>query len=174
MEEFVAQILERYGKLLKKEIQLNLNKTRFNSPGFAGNAYSNGRNPNFSVNSPKSQFGVGSLSQSVEVDIDGDTLQLSMNDYWKYVENGVKPKPDYLKGTGSGTSVLIPLLKEWAKSKGLPEGAAFAIRKNIWKFGIAPTNFYGDALDTVADYIAKDFPDEADDYIDEFFGRLFD
>lgn len=174
MDELVQRLLEKYGNLLKKEIQLNLDKVRTNSPGFNRNAYSDGRNPKFAVNTPKSPYGIGNLSKSIEVVIDGDTLQLAMADYWKYVEYGVPPKPQYLKGSGSGQSQLIPALMLWARSKGLPEGAAFAIRKNIWKYGIAPTNFYGEALDKVADYIAKDFGDEADDYIDEFFDRLFD
>jgi len=174
MDDFIEDILEKYGNLLKREIQKNLDKTRTNSPGFNKNAYSSGRNPEFAVNKPKSPFGIGNLSKSVEITIEDNTLQLSMADYWKYVEYGVPPKPQYLNGKGSGQSQLIPALMLWARSKGLPEGAAFAIRKNIWKYGIAPTNFYGTALDNVAEFIARDFGDEADDYIDEFFDRLFD
>lgn len=173
MDEFIQELLTRYGNLLRDEIRKNLERARAYSPGFAGTAYSNGRNPAFGGNAPKSPFG-SNLNNSIEVVIDGDTLQLAMADYWKYVEYGVEPKPQYLKGRGSGQSTLIPILMEWARSKGIPEGAAFAIRRNIWKFGIQPTNFYGEALDKVADIIAKDFPNEADDYIDEFFDRLFE
>lgn len=70
-------------------------------------------------------------------------LSFIMAEYGKYVDKGVKPQPKYLKGKGKGKkSKFIEALKKWCKIKGIPEGAAFPIRRNIWKFGIAPTNFF--------------------------------
>jgi hypothetical protein len=65
-----------------------------------------------------------------------------MNEYGQYVDKGVRPQPKYLKGKGSGRSNFISALKKWCKKKGLDEGMAFPIRRNIWKFGIKPTNFF--------------------------------
>ncbi len=65
-----------------------------------------------------------------------------MADYGVYVDKGVKPHPEYLKGKGTGTSKMIPALMKWCQIVGLPKNAAFPIRRNIWKFGIKPTNFF--------------------------------
>lgn len=174
--EVLERFLLKYGGILKKEIQDQLNKPVPYAPGYNKDAYNNGRNPNFSGNAPKSAFGIGNLSKSVEVvyDRDQQTLGVLMASYWKYVEYGVPPKPEYLTGKGSGQSVLIPILKAWAASKGIDPNAAYAIRRNIFKFGIAPTNFYGQALDNIADKIAADFGDDMDDYIDTLFDRIID
>ena len=34
----------------------------------------------------------------------------------------------------------INAIKQWARIKGLPKGAEYGIQKNIYKFGIKPTN----------------------------------
>jgi hypothetical protein len=39
-------------------------------------------------------------------------------------------------------SEFIESLMKWCRIKGIDKGAAFAIRRNIWKFGIAPTQFF--------------------------------
>lgn len=65
-----------------------------------------------------------------------------MAEYGIYVDKGVKPQPQYLTGKGTGKSKFIPALKKWCKVKGIPQNAAFPIRRNIWKFGIKPTNFF--------------------------------
>lgn len=65
-----------------------------------------------------------------------------MNDYGVYVDKGVKPNPKYLSGKGTGKSKFITALKKWCKDKGIPQKYAFPIRRNIFKFGIPPTNFF--------------------------------
>lgn len=71
------------------------------------------------------------------------TLSFFMADYGKYVDKGIKPsKYSDSKGKGSGKSKFIESLMKWCRIKGLPKEAAFPIRKNIWKHGIAPTNFF--------------------------------
>jgi hypothetical protein len=93
----------------------------------------------------------GDLYKSIEVTFDSSTdqIQISMLDYWKYVNDGRKP----------GSYVPIKPLMKWIRSKGFNKsktsgkfqkfnikGMAFAVSKNIQKFGIAPTNFYDDAF----------------------------
>jgi hypothetical protein len=51
------------------------------------------------------------------------------NDYLKYVDQGRKP----------GTYPPIQAIQRWVAIKGLPKEAAWAIRTNIFKFGIKPT-----------------------------------
>lgn len=69
-------------------------------------------------------------------------ISFYMADYGVYVDKGVKPQPQYLTGKGTGKSKFIAALKKWCKVKGIPQNAAFPIRRNIWKFGIKPTNFF--------------------------------
>lgn len=73
----------------------------------------------------------------------GYKLQFYMADYGKYVDKGTKPsKYADSKEGGTGKSQFITSLMKWCKIKGLPQGMAFPIRRKIWKFGQAPTNFF--------------------------------
>ena len=89
----------------------------------------------------------GKLYKSIKFQYRESLKQLEaswrMEDYGVYVDKGVKKHPEYLKGKGSGgKSKFIESLMKWCRTKGKPEGMAFAIRRNIWKYGIAPTNFF--------------------------------
>jgi len=104
----------------------------------------------------------GDLYNSIQVTFDSssDQIVISMLDYWKYVNDGRKP----------GKYVPIKPLMRWIRAKGFNKskssgkfqkfdikGMAFAVSKNIQKFGIAPTNFYDDAFGE----FEKMFKDEA-------------
>ena len=73
-----------------------------------------------------------------------------MADYGQYVDKGVNGTEknwgsiySYKKGQPTGgKSKFISSLQKWCAIKGIPKGAAFAIRRNIFKYGIAPTNFF--------------------------------
>lgn len=93
-----------------------------------------------------------SLKLSVKEDLNGVLLEFRMADYGEFVDKGVngyqrsvgskfKFKNKNGKGTGK-KSKFIESLKKWCRIKGLPEGAAYPIRKNIWKYGIKPTQFF--------------------------------
>lgn len=88
----------------------------------------------------------GKLYKSIKFEYRESLKQLEaswrMEEYGVYVDKGVKPQPKYLEGKGTGKSKFIQALKKWCKIKGIPEGAAFPIRRNIWKYGIKPTNFF--------------------------------
>ena len=76
-----------------------------------------------------------------------------MAEYGQYVDKGVN---GYERRVGSiysfkskdanhkpqRKSKFIESLKNWCRIKGIPEGAAFPIRRKLWKFGIRPTNFF--------------------------------
>jgi hypothetical protein len=55
---------------------------------------------------------------------------IESEDYLKWVDEGRK----------RGSYPPIRPLIEWTRIKGLPVGAAYGIQKNIFKFGIKPTN----------------------------------
>jgi hypothetical protein len=109
-----------------------------------------------------------SIGYTLTEDRGGFNLKFKMAEYGKYVDKGVKPHPEYLTGKGTGRkSKFITALKKWCRVKGIPEGAAYGIRRKIWKDGIKPTNFF--TIPTTrrqkqfekgfADAIAKDIED---------------
>lgn len=71
------------------------------------------------------------------------TLSFHMAEHGQWVDKGSKPsKYADMDGKGTGKSPFIKSLMKWCQIKGLPKGAAFPIRKKIWKFGQPPTNFF--------------------------------
>lgn len=84
-------------------------------------------------NRPFAKVASGSLVNSINYRLQ-DTAQgvrviLLANDYLKYVDEGRRP----------GTYPPIRAIQRWVAIKGIPKEAAWAIRKNIFKFGIKPT-----------------------------------
>jgi hypothetical protein len=76
---------------------------------------------------------LNSINFKFKASIDKILIQFVSEDYGKYVDEGRKP----------GKYPPISKIKEWTKSKGLPEKAAFPIAKNIFKFGIKQKPFLG-------------------------------
>lgn len=91
-----------------------------------------------SVLQSKNKIASGRLIKSIRyeymADIESIKLLIYSEDYLTYIDRGRKP----------GKYVPISALKEWAKYKGIPEKAVWAINKNIFKFGIKPLNFIYD------------------------------
>lgn len=92
-----------------------------------------------------------SLYNSVDVKQSGnDTLEVIMNDYWKYVQSGRLPGK---KG------VPLEAIEKWIGerkllgrdklSKVAKRSFAFAIQTNIKKFGIPPSNFLDVAIENI-------------------------
>lgn len=114
------------------------------APGYAGK-----RSP-FGVRDMKKKTGNLYNSISVTFNAGDNQIVVSMLDYWQYVNDGRKP----------GNYVPIKPLMDWIKVKGIRsrnkktgrfqklnvEGMAFAVSKNIKKFGIQPTYFYDEAF----------------------------
>ncbi len=127
----------------------------------------------------KRKVATGNLKDSIQAVITGrnSDAQLSflMADYGKYVDQGVnglkvnnKSKFSYkqLKGNGS----FLKSLKEWCKIKGIEEGIAYYIRKNIFNEGLYPTYFFTDAYEEETKDLEKKidqwFQDEIDNQLD--------
>lgn len=85
-------------------------------------------------NKPFPKVASGSLVNSINYKLkdtaQGVQLILEANDYLKYVDKGRRP----------GTYPPIRAIMKWTQIKGMPKQAAWAIRQNIYKFGIKPTN----------------------------------
>ncbi len=84
-------------------------------------------------NRPYAKVASGSLVNSVNYRLqdtaEGVRVILLANDYLKWVDEGRRP----------GTYPPIQAIQRWVTIKGIPKEAAWAIRKNIFKFGIKPT-----------------------------------
>ena len=107
------------------------------------------------------------LKNSVQVTVvNSDTksvVEIFMEDYWINVQNGRRPFPNRVfrrtKGQESSNrkSPFLEALEKWIKDRGLTgrdkkgkfisrKRFAFAIRQNINKFGIRPSNFLDDVF----------------------------
>jgi len=84
-------------------------------------------------NRPYPKVASGSLINSINYRLQetavGVNLVLVANDYLTWVDRGRRP----------GTYPPIQAIQRWAQIKGIPKEAAWAIRQNIYKFGIKPT-----------------------------------
>lgn len=85
-------------------------------------------------NKPFAKVASGSLISSINYRLQntaqGINVILLANDYLQYVDRGRKP----------GTYPPIKAIQKWVAIKGIKKEAAWAIRRNIFKFGIKPTN----------------------------------
>jgi hypothetical protein len=84
-------------------------------------------------NRPYAKVASGSLVNSINYRLqetaNGVNLVLLANDYLTWVDRGRNP----------GTYPPIQAIQRWVAIKGIPKEAAWAIRRNIFKFGIKPT-----------------------------------
>lgn len=132
---------------LSKKFQSALKQSLASPYPFAP-GYNKSRTP-FGVRDMKTK--TGNLYNSIDVQFNKgqNEVVVTMLDYWQYVNDGRKP----------GKYVPIKPLMKWIRSKGFNKnkttgkfekfnikGMAFAVSKNIQKFGIAPTYFYDNAF----------------------------
>ena len=170
--------MNKYGALFVTYFKQELNAKRLSAPGFTGRAYAskgrsgdtwkarNKRNRDFADMRPRSAFG-RPLNESIEYQYNDNTKQLAilMADYWQVVDEGRNP----------GSMPPLEPIRQWISEKtNLPLEAAFAIGRNIYKFGIVPNGFYGRATDRIAAKMEKDFGDDFSDYLDQFFDNLLE
>ena len=138
-DRVMTELAEKFQEFLKA----SLAKPYPFAPGY------NGQRTPFGVRDMKKQTGALYNSINVKFDAQSDEIIVSMLDYWRYVNDGRKP----------GKYVPIKPLMDWIRAKGFNKnkqtgkfqkfsikGTAFAISKNIEKFGIQPTYFYDDAF----------------------------
>lgn len=97
--------------------------------------------------------GIASIEIGVKEFMDSTVITESHEFYMSFVDRGRK------KG---GKRVPISALEEWLRAKnfswaaGNIRGAAFAVQTNIFKFGIKPTRWLSEVLESQEQRIAKD------------------
>lgn len=104
----VAQILTGYGTSIVQQIQRNLASSGENASGQTSR----------------------SLRFSVERKGSKDILRIVGRPYFMTVETGRKPTPQY-----EPSRSFVQKIKDWLAAKGLEQGPAYAIARNIHKKG---------------------------------------
>jgi hypothetical protein len=151
--------LKQLGKLFIERMKNEIKKKQYPyAPGFAGDRPTTGKGD---------KYASGALYNSLAYQVfqaDGQpALKLIYNDYFERVNIGIKPSKKYGQGKSmgsgnGGTSPFIQALLGWMtlrnirpknkKGKFIPKlGVALAIRKNIFRYGIAPAGFYDKTQD---------------------------
>ena len=151
--------LKQLGKLFVERMKNEIKKKQYPyAPGFAGDRPTTGKGD---------KYASGALYNSLAYQVfqaDGQpALKLIYNDYFERVNIGIKPSKKYGQGKsmGSGNGGVSPFIQAllgWMtlrnirpknkKGKFIPKlGVALAIRKNIFRYGIAPAGFYDKTQD---------------------------
>jgi len=71
-------------------------------------------------------------TQNITITTDGNTAQLNIPSYLQIVETGRGPTP---KNAQPGNPPMIQRIQQWCREKGIPDKAAWAIKKKIDKLG---------------------------------------
>jgi len=114
------------------------------------------------------KYATGQTAQ--QINIDTDNLQLQLPAYIQILESGRGPTG---KNAIPGSLPMIDRIKEWCQAKGIPEKAAWAIKKSIDKNGFKGTPSIisgplcdanidlrlGQAIDPMSDEIAQQIID---------------
>jgi len=105
----------------------------------------------------------GRLIDSIDFTIGGEEgkhfINLIMEDYWYYVDQGRHP----------GKGVPKQSLLEWMRIKGIPESAYYAINYTIKRDGIQGIYFMQRAIDE----IERDLEQQATDLTDQFEEEMY-
>jgi len=173
MEEELAGAFELYAQLFAEKLKGALRQNYPYAPGKNDDAYSNGRNTTYQGMGNKVSGGIPegyntNLVDSVQAVYDVNTreIQIFMNDYWQYVNDG----------RNAGKYVPIRPLMLWAMDRlGLDQtearGMAFAVSKNIQKFGIKPTYFFDLAIEQLSAQIDEELFEQLGASIDDFVSQ---
>jgi len=101
----------------------------------------------------KGKYNTGSLYNSIKSRYVNDTLEIEMNDYGTYVDQGRRP----------GSWVPVNALNKWLKQRGIDLKYSYVINKSIRDHGIKATHFFTDAYETNM----EDFNSVLDVYINK-------
>ena len=169
-DERMRLFFDMWGGRFVKKLKEHLMKSYAYAPGSTGsqpelkvgNAYSQGRNTDYSGSAPK--MATSTLYNSIQGNVVDEGFELYMAEYWEYVNYG------RAKGFYAPPDSII----EWAKTKGFPnpEGIAFGINKNIYKFGIAPTFFFDNAINELQAQFDEELAEQMEQSFETFFDNL--
>ena len=70
--------------------------------------------------------------KNITITTNGNTAQLNIPSYLQIVETGRKPTS---KNAQPGNPPMITRIQQWCREKGIPDKAAWAIKKKIDKYG---------------------------------------
>jgi hypothetical protein len=152
-EDALQILMDKFVESLKKQIATEQFPY---APGYNGGGTNRGKS---------NKIATGNLYKSIKGKItqtpEGPMAEIEYADYFKYVNEGRRPEKK---------KIPINALLEWIKIRGVrfrnergqfrrgtTENMAFAIQRNIFKYGIKPANIYDKGLDGVEDYF-DDFP----------------
>jgi hypothetical protein len=80
----------------------------------------------------KGKYATGQTAQQITIEGDGDTRHLQLPAYMQALENGRAPTG---KNAIPGSPPMIERIKQWCQAKGIPDKAAWAVKKSIDKKG---------------------------------------
>lgn len=114
----------------------------------------------------------GNLIKSLKYTIEqnGDIIELDIEGapYWQYVDKGRRP----------GKFAPVSALQKWARLKGIPQSAVYAINLKIFRKGIAPTNFASTTLSRrkskFEEMIALAYREDMQIYLDQLAREISD
>jgi hypothetical protein len=78
------------------------------------------------------KYATGQTAGQITIEGDGDKMQLQLPAYMQALENGRAPTG---KNAAAGSPPMIDRIKQWCQAKGIPDKAAWAIKKSIDKNG---------------------------------------
>jgi len=84
----------------------------------------------------KGKMATGQTAQQITVEGDGDKAQLNIPGYLQELETGRGPTS---KNALPGNPPMIDRIKQWCQAKGIPDKAAWAVKKSIDKNGYKGT-----------------------------------
>jgi hypothetical protein len=84
----------------------------------------------------KGKYATGQTAQQITIEGDANNYQLNLPAYIQALENGRSPTG---KDAIPGIPPMIDRIKQWCQAKGIPDKAAWAIKKSIDKKGYKGT-----------------------------------
>lgn len=170
------------GKTRLNDMDIKWDKLRETLNNFADYFIQSARN-NLSDNNTNASFALyNSFEKIIEIGDDWFSVKISLEDYWRYVEEGTGPAhvPD---ARAQYWPKIQPLI-DWVQHKeGLPqvEGFAYAVRGKIHKEGTEPQPFFEPAKqDAIARFelaidlaIAEDVDNYVLSKVDEYLLKTF-
>ena len=82
------------------------------------------------------KYATGQTAQQIIIETDGDNPQLQLPAYLQILESGRKPTSP---NAPAGNPPMIDRIEQWCRAKGIPDKAAWAIKKSIDKKGYPGT-----------------------------------
>jgi len=84
----------------------------------------------------KGKYATGQTAQQITIEGDASSCQLNLPAYIQALENGRSPTG---KNATPGSPPMIDRIKQWCQAKGIPDKAAWVIKKSIDKKGYKGT-----------------------------------